>query len=185
MCANLCQPSADEGLIRSRTTCTILYDFTISLLFINECIQFVPNEMYFVDSPGRPSQCVNTKVQNAKYKNTKNRETQSVWERRAPLGPQHVRQLVKKGIKVCTLTCYIHGQYCFSFPENISLPTINLQAWSILHSFIKPFNLFLSLSTGVGSAFQPTCLPHEDVRWRRSKVQLEVTIWWYLLRTKH
>ena len=28
------------------------------------------------------------------------RETQSVWERRAPLGPQHVRKLVKKGIKV-------------------------------------------------------------------------------------
>ena len=28
------------------------------------------------------------------------RETQSVWERRAPLGPQHVRQLVKKGVKV-------------------------------------------------------------------------------------
>lgn len=28
------------------------------------------------------------------------RETQSVWERRAALGPQHVRKLVKKGIKV-------------------------------------------------------------------------------------
>ena len=28
------------------------------------------------------------------------RETQSVWERRAPLGPQHVKQLVKKGVKV-------------------------------------------------------------------------------------
>jgi len=28
------------------------------------------------------------------------RETQSVWERRAPLGPQHVRKLVKKGVKV-------------------------------------------------------------------------------------
>ncbi|XP_023324527.1 alpha-aminoadipic semialdehyde synthase, mitochondrial [Eurytemora carolleeae] len=28
------------------------------------------------------------------------RETQSVWERRAPLGPQHVRKLVKQGIKV-------------------------------------------------------------------------------------
>jgi len=28
------------------------------------------------------------------------RETQSVWERRAPLGPQHVKKLVKKGIKV-------------------------------------------------------------------------------------
>ena len=28
------------------------------------------------------------------------REDQSVWERRAPLAPQHVRKLVKKGIKV-------------------------------------------------------------------------------------
>jgi len=28
------------------------------------------------------------------------RETQSVWERRAPLAPNHVRQLVKKGVKV-------------------------------------------------------------------------------------
>ena len=28
------------------------------------------------------------------------REDQSVWERRAPLGPQHVRKLVKDGIKV-------------------------------------------------------------------------------------
>ena len=28
------------------------------------------------------------------------REDQSVWERRAPLGPQHVRKLVKKGVKV-------------------------------------------------------------------------------------
>ena len=28
------------------------------------------------------------------------RETQSEWERRAPLGPQHVRKLVKKGVKV-------------------------------------------------------------------------------------
>ena len=31
------------------------------------------------------------------------RETQSVWERRAPLGPQHVRKLVKQGIKVNTV----------------------------------------------------------------------------------
>jgi hypothetical protein len=29
------------------------------------------------------------------------REDQSVWERRAPLGPQHVRKLVKQGVKVC------------------------------------------------------------------------------------
>ena len=28
------------------------------------------------------------------------REDQSVWERRAPLGPQHVRKLVRDGIKV-------------------------------------------------------------------------------------
>lgn len=28
------------------------------------------------------------------------RETQSVWERRAPLAPQHVKKLVKKGVKV-------------------------------------------------------------------------------------
>lgn len=28
------------------------------------------------------------------------RETINVWERRAPLAPQHVRQLVKKGVKV-------------------------------------------------------------------------------------
>ena len=28
------------------------------------------------------------------------REDQSVWERRAPLGPQHVRKLVKDGVKV-------------------------------------------------------------------------------------
>ena len=123
-----------------------------------------------------------------KYKNINTRETQSVWERRAPLGPQHVRQLVKKGIKVCTFTGYIHGQYCFSFPENISLPTINLQAWLIVHPFTKPFNLFTSLLAGVGSAFQPTCLPHEDVCWRRSTVRtslkLEMAIWSYLMRTE-
>ena len=29
-----------------------------------------------------------------------NREDQSVWERRAPLAPSHVRKLVRKGIKV-------------------------------------------------------------------------------------
>merc|ERR1712018_686714 len=28
------------------------------------------------------------------------REDQSLWERRAPLGPQHVRKLVKEGVKV-------------------------------------------------------------------------------------
>ena len=31
---------------------------------------------------------------------TYRREDQSVWERRAPLAPQHVCKLVKKGIKV-------------------------------------------------------------------------------------
>ena len=28
------------------------------------------------------------------------REDQSLWERRAPLGPQHVRKLIKEGVKV-------------------------------------------------------------------------------------
>ena len=28
------------------------------------------------------------------------REDQSLWERRAPLGPHHVRKLVKEGVKV-------------------------------------------------------------------------------------
>ena len=28
------------------------------------------------------------------------REDQSVWERRAPLAPQHVRKLIKSGVKV-------------------------------------------------------------------------------------
>ena len=77
-------------------TYMILYDLTISL-FISTKPQ-----------PGRRSPCVNINIHNIKYssryRNTKTRETQSVWERRAPLGPQHVRQLVKKGIKVCIFT---------------------------------------------------------------------------------
>lgn len=28
------------------------------------------------------------------------REDQSVWERRAPFAPQHVKQLIRKGVKV-------------------------------------------------------------------------------------
>ena len=36
------------------------------------------------------------------------RETQSVWERRAPLGPQHVRKLVKKGVKVGRTKYFLH-----------------------------------------------------------------------------
>jgi hypothetical protein len=37
---------------------------------------------------------------NNKVCNIESREDQSVWERRAPLGPHHVRKLVRKGVKV-------------------------------------------------------------------------------------
>ena len=81
----------------------------------------------------------------------------------------------------------------FLFSPNNSLWTINSYNWvfgSLInpHTYSKPFSLFPSLSTGVGSAFQPTCLPHEDVRWRRSTVRtslkLEMAIWSYLMRTE-
>jgi hypothetical protein len=39
------------------------------------------------------------------------REDQSVWERRAPLGPQHVRKLVKQGVKVCTKVVFVLNKY--------------------------------------------------------------------------
>ncbi len=39
------------------------------------------------------------------------REDQSVWERRAPLGPQHVRKLVKQGVKVCTKVVFAFNKF--------------------------------------------------------------------------
>jgi hypothetical protein len=39
------------------------------------------------------------------------REDQSVWERRAPLGPQHVRKLVKQGVKVCTKVVFALNKF--------------------------------------------------------------------------
>ena len=86
------------------------------------------------------------------------RETQSVWERRAPLGPQHVRKLVKKGIKVCidSWSKYFHfggSEYCFD----------------------NCFITFRHLFAGAGPAFQPACLSHEDVRGRRGQVRQDST----------
>ena len=40
------------------------------------------------------------------------REDQSLWERRAPLAPQHVRKLIKEGVKVLVQPS---NRYLFTF----------------------------------------------------------------------
>lgn len=46
------------------------------------------------------NQCVRCLASNERPTVAIRRETVNVWERRAPLAPQHVEKLVKKGVKV-------------------------------------------------------------------------------------
>ena len=70
------------------------------------------------------------------------RETQSVWERRAPLAPQHVRKLVKKGVKVIqwmfVILCrYFYCQYnFFRDADSVSHMVIAMAILCLRHFFL-------------------------------------------------
>ena len=64
------------------------------------------------------------------------REDQSLWERRAPLGPHHVRKLVKEGVKVIVQPS---NRRCYPmqaiFKIILSFVTRFLMTWQFIISF--------------------------------------------------